>query len=149
MRGKPRVVLDTNLIVSAFISPTGTPRQLLDICVQGKVILLTSGELLGEVEDVLHRDYIKQRYEVAEQRIHAFLTDLRDATEPVIPLTSLPLHSRDPKDDDLLALVLGGNAEYLITGDNDLLVLDGDPTLGSLRIITAAAFLQERTEEHP
>lgn len=144
MREKPRVVLDTNLIVSAFISPTGTPSQLLDICVRGRVILLTSSELLQELEDVLHRDYIKQRYEVAEQRIRAFLTDLRDATEPTIPLPDLPLHSRDPKDDKLLALALGGNAEYLITGDNDLLILDGEPALGSLRIITATAFLAQQ-----
>jgi uncharacterized protein len=144
MREKPRVVLDTNLIVSAFISPTGTPSQLLDICVlQGRVILLTSPEFLKEVEDVLHRDSIKQRYQLAEQRIHAFLEDLRSTTEPITPLQDLPLHSRDPKDDKLLALALGGNADYLITGDNDLLVLDGNPAIENLRIITAAEFLQQ------
>jgi len=144
MREKPRVVLDTNLIVSAFISPTGTPSQLLDICVQGRVILLTSIELLEEVEDVLHRDYIKERYDISEQRIREFLTDLRSATEPVIPRADLPLHSRDPKDDKLLTLALGGSADYLITGDQDLLVLHGNPALGNVHIITAAAFLAQQ-----
>jgi putative PIN family toxin of toxin-antitoxin system len=143
MQKKPRVVLDTNLIVSGLISPTGTPSHLLDMWTQGGLILLTSTEFLSEVEQVLHRDHIKQRYHLAEQRIHEFLTDLRQATEPVIPLPDLPLHSRDPKDDKLLALALGGSADYLITGDDDLLVLDGDPALANLRIITATAFLQK------
>jgi len=49
---------------------------------------------------------------------------------------------RDPKDIHLLA-ALGGDADYLITGDADLLVLAGDPTLGPLRIITARAFLDD------
>ena len=92
---------------------------------------------------MLHRDYIKQRYQLAEQRIGEFLADLRQAAEPVSPLQDLPLHSRDPKDDKLLSLALGGNADYLITGDNDLLVLDGNPALGNLRIVTAAAFLEQ------
>ena len=143
MREKPRVVLDTNLIVSAFISFGGTPNQLLTWWWEhGRVTLLTSVEFVSEVEDVLHRDYVKQNYRVSEQRIGEFLTDLRQATEPVIPLTDLPLHSRDPKDDKLLSLALGGSADYLLTGDQDLLVLNGHPALGNLQIITAAAFLQ-------
>jgi uncharacterized protein len=141
MREKPRVVLDTNLIVSGLISPTGTPSYLLDLWTQGRFTLLTSPLFQSEVENVLHRDYIKQRYQLAEQRISEFLADLQQAAEPVIPLQDLPLHSRDPKDDKLLSLALGGEAEYLITGDNDLLVLDGNPALEKLRIITAAAFL--------
>jgi predicted nucleic acid-binding protein len=74
------------------------------------------------------------------------VTSLREATERVTPLDSLPLHSRDPKDDKLLALALGGNADYLITGDQDLLVLNDNPGLENLRIITAAVFLQEQQQ---
>ena len=149
MREKPRVVLDTNLFASALISPTSRPYQLLRLWGEDAIILLTSDELIHEADDVLHRDYIKERYGLAEEQIQRLLTRLEFTTERIIPLTILPLHSRDPKDDKLLALALGGNADYLITGDQDLLVLDGEPVLGSLRIITVAAFLQERTEEHP
>ena len=74
------------------------------------------------------------------------VTSLREATERVTPLDSLPLHSRDPKDDKLLAVALGGNADYLITGDQDLLVLNDNPGLENLRIITAAVFLQEQQQ---
>lgn len=145
MQEKPRVVIDTNLIVSAFISPVGTPSQLLNMWwEQGRVTLLTSIEFVSEVETVLHRDAIKEKYQLGEERIHEFLTDLRQATESVTPLPSLPLHSRDPKDDKLLSLALGGDADYLITGDTDLLVLDGEPVLENLRIVSASEFLQEQ-----
>jgi putative PIN family toxin of toxin-antitoxin system len=142
MQAKPRVVLDTNLFISALISPEGTPQQLLRLWEQDRVILLTSSELIHEVDQVLHRDQIQARYRLTEEQIKKLLKRLQQTTERVIPLTALPLHSRDPKDDKLLALALGGTADYLITGDNDLLVLDGEPTLGNLRIITPAAFLQ-------
>jgi putative PIN family toxin of toxin-antitoxin system len=142
MRETPRVVLDTNLFVSAFISPAGTPNQLLQLWEQGRIILLTSSELIHEVDSVLHRASIKERYHLTEEQISRLLTRLHLTAEWVMPLTPLPLHSRDPKDDHLLAFALGGNADYLITGDHDLLVLEGEPAIENLRIITAAAFLQ-------
>jgi putative PIN family toxin of toxin-antitoxin system len=143
MQAKPRVVLDTNLFISGLISPTGTPHQLLRLWEEEQITLLTSAELISEVARVLQRPAIRQKYHLDDKRISALVTSLSQATESVTPQTSLPVHSRDPKDDKLLALALGGNADYLITGDNDLLVLDGDPALEHLRIITAALFLQE------
>ena len=68
--------------------------------------------------------------------------DLTVATERVIPHEPPPVSSRDPKDDPLLAVALSGHADYLITGDDDLLVLDGEPALGTLRIVTVRDFLQ-------
>jgi predicted nucleic acid-binding protein len=56
---------------------------------------------------------------------------------PAIPFFRLPLHSRDKKDDKFLACALGGNCDYLITEDEDLLVLNGKRELGKLQIITA------------
>ncbi len=54
----------------------------------------------------------------------------RSAITP-LPLAALPVHCRDPKDDPSLAAALGGNADYIVTGDADLLVLDGHSTLGA------------------
>lgn len=120
---------------AAYISPAGAPNQLLSLWEEGRINLLTSSELISEVARVLQRPAIRQKYHLTDERIRALVTSLSLATESVTPQTSLPVHSRDPKDDKLLALALGGNADYLITGDNDLLVLDGDPALQNLRII--------------
>lgn len=64
-----------------------------------------------------------------------------DAAERVDLLPVLPVSVRDPKDEHILAAALGGEADYLVTGDQDLLVLAGDPRLGSLQIVTVAAFM--------
>lgn len=52
------------------------------------------------------------------------------------------LHSRDPKDDIFLACALAGQCDYLVTGDRDLLDLQGHPGLGQLRIVTPREFLE-------
>jgi predicted nucleic acid-binding protein len=62
--------------------------------------------------------------------------------EAVKARSSLPIDVRDEKDERVLEAALGGRADYLVTGDNDLLVLAGDPRLGALRIVTARAFLE-------
>jgi hypothetical protein len=59
----------------------------------------------------------------------------------VSPLAPLPIHSRDSHDERFLAVALGGNAEYLITGDDDLLVLQRDPCLETLQLVTARDYL--------
>lgn len=50
------------------------------------------------------------------------------------------VRSRDPNDDHFLTAAMSGYADFLVTGDLDLLVLDGDPRVGSLRIVTPRAF---------
>jgi predicted nucleic acid-binding protein len=54
---------------------------------------------------------------------------------------TIPVSVRDPKDKRMLAAAIEGAADYLVTGDQDLLVLQGDPRLGDLRIVPAARFL--------
>jgi predicted nucleic acid-binding protein len=66
--------------------------------------------------------------------------DLIERTPPVVPSQS-PLLVRDPKDDMILAAAIGGNADFLVTGDADLLVLANDPKLGHLRIVSPSEFL--------
>jgi hypothetical protein len=61
MQETPRVVLNTNLFVSGVISPVGTLKQLLQRWERGQIILLTSAELLAEVETVLRRDSSEKR----------------------------------------------------------------------------------------
>ncbi|MGH2615596.1 MAG: PIN domain-containing protein [Thermomicrobiales bacterium] len=59
----------------------------------------------------------------------------------MIPSTNIPVPLRDPNDEQILAAALGGDADYLVTGDNDLLDRQGDPRLSTLKIVTAAQFL--------
>src|SRR3712207_1493805 len=137
----PAAVLDTNLTVSGAITPQGIPNRILRAYQRGAFTLISSPELVAEVEDVLTRPSIRDRYRPDPAIVRTILAGLRAAQVRPLPLDALPVHCRDPKDDPLLACALGGQADYLVTGDADLLTLDGHPALGQLRIVTPRAFL--------
>lgn len=137
----PRVVIDTNLFVSGAISPRGLPHQLLQTWLNGVFTLLISAEQRTEVQEVLSRPEIARRYNLSEEA-KAQLLFLIDTLALQAPLRQrLPIHVRDPKDDHLLAAALGGKADYLVTGDADLLTLDRHPKLPHLRILAVRPFL--------
>jgi predicted nucleic acid-binding protein len=87
---------------------------------------------------------IIKKYHIDGDHAQAFLENLAVAADfvKVLPLDALPIHSRDAKDDILLACAVAGHCDYLITGDEDLLILNGRPELGKLKIIKAAEFLR-------
>jgi predicted nucleic acid-binding protein len=93
------------------------------------------------LHDVLTRPRIRSRYDVAEQELTELFEDLRSLASSTFLATELPVDVRDEKDRQILAAAIGGRADYLVTGDNDLLVLAGDPRLGALQIVTARTFL--------
>jgi putative PIN family toxin of toxin-antitoxin system len=103
-------------------------------------------ETFDELQEVLRREKLHKRYQITEADVQSFLDNLVVSADFVSSLSqeSLPLHSRDPKDDIFLACALSGGCDYLITGDEDLLILNGKPELGSLKIITASQFLQRK-----
>ena len=81
-----------------------------------------------------------QRYGLTAARIAAIL-DALAAAEHANPLSEIPVSVRDPTDGKFLACALGGRADFLVSGDQDLLVLNGHPSLGALRIVSAREFL--------
>lgn len=138
---KLQAVLDTNVLVSGVIVPQGNSGQLLDAWQRDAFALVTSPRLIAEFERVLHRARIRRKYQVIEEQIVGLIESLRLAARQEAPLDTLPIRSRDPKDDPFLAVALAAHADYLVTGDDDLLSLDGAPALGTLRIVTVRAFL--------
>jgi putative PIN family toxin of toxin-antitoxin system len=137
----PSVVLDTNQIVSGVISRRGLPHQILRAWQRGEFYAITSDDLVVELTDVLARPRISRRFALHHAEIDALIEALAAAAVQPMPLEALPVHCRDAADDAVLACALGANVDYIVTGDEDLLVLDGHPALGSLRIVTPRAFL--------
>ncbi len=138
--GLVRAVVDTNLVVSGLILKHGYPSQLVEALRQGCFRLVLSDALLEEYQRVLARPRFAQRYGLTLQEVRDFLTLLATA-QRATPTRRLPVRVRDVKDTPVLATALGGKAAYLVTGDADLLTLDGHPKLPNLRILTVRAFL--------
>jgi len=140
---RTRIVLDTNLLVSGLIVPRGLPHRLLAEWRQGSFRLLVTDAILAEYAAVLARPHFAAKYGLTTAVVAALLRRMRVQGEWVTPKGTIPVAVRDPKDIHLLAAALGGNADYLVTGDADLLVLAGDPSLGALHIVMARAFLDD------
>lgn len=137
-----RVVVDTNLFVSALLRRGSLPDQVVRAWSdERRYHLLTAEPLMAEVQDVLTRPSIVRRYALARDEIVRLVASLRTA-ERVQLAGALPVAVRDPDDEQILACALGGQADYLVTGDKDLLTLHGAPELGPLRIVTPAQFLR-------
>lgn len=140
---KLKVVIDTNLLISAIIIPQTNPDKVIQAWEKDIFILLVSQQLMSEFEDVISRKKFLNYHAVFKERGEELIASLKAAAEPVdpLPVKKLPVHSRDSKDDYLLATAFGGGADYLVTGDEDLLVLNTNPGLGKLKIVSVRQFL--------
>lgn len=133
------VVVDTNVILSAALSPNGVPAQLLDKLLQvGRLVFSTT--TFAELEARIWLPKF-DRYLPMELR-RRVLQEATGGAHWVEPSDTVTQHaySRDPKDDAFVHAALAANAIRLISGDDDLLCLN---PLGDLRILTPRAALDE------
>jgi uncharacterized protein len=137
-----RIVVDTNVLVSGTMTRGGFPRRVADQWRTDAAVLLMSDRQRAELADVVTRPKVVESLRLTESARDDMLAAVDGLGVIVAPGPS-PIPVRDPDDEPILALAFWGNASHLITGDRDLLVLDGDPGLGNLRILTPRAFCEE------
>jgi len=132
----PRAVLDTNVLVSALISPGGSSARLLLALRSGAFELLASPLLLAELREVLGRN--KFRRYVSEAEADAYVELIRsEAVVRADPRASAEPLSADPDDEYLIDLARDAQADALVTGDAHLLDLRG-----IIPAMTPAEFLE-------
>lgn len=134
MTNKLRIVFDTSVVVSAVLLPSSVPRQAVDkALVNGR--LLISLDVITELDEVLRRPKL-DRYVSEDDRLD-FLVALVNHAE-IVEINEMIRACRDEKDDKFLELAVNGQAEFIVTGDQDLLILH--PFRG-VDIITPQQFL--------
>lgn len=131
-----RVVVDTNVIVSGLLRSIGPPGITLRAGEGAAFTWITSPELLAELEHVLGRPHITHL--VGEERITRFLTAVAEVATVVEPTDRIDISS-DPDDNRVLEAAVAGNADYIVTGDRDLLELGSH---ARIQIVTPAAFVK-------
>lgn len=127
-------IFDTNVLVSAFLFKKGTPRQAFDLALSiGKI--RHSTETLDELWEVLVRPKFDPFLSLSDRilLLHGF-----EQISQHTPVTTSVALCRDPKDDKFLSLALSAQAECIISGDKDLLVLANN---FSVPILIPAQFL--------
>lgn len=116
---KIRIVIDTNVWISFFISKA--LKKLKEYLGKEDITVLISDELFDELLEVLYRPKISKY--ISEEDIFEIIGIIQFKAEWVKIKHSTTI-CRDKKDNFLLDLACSGNADYLITGDNDLLVIE-------------------------
>ncbi|MEK6918341.1 MAG: putative toxin-antitoxin system toxin component, PIN family [Nanoarchaeota archaeon] len=130
-----RIVPDTNVLISAFISE-GNEYKFLRLARQGKFHLILSSEILEEFNEVIARD----KFGFSARQITDFNTQLLlTASEIVSPKERLKVVKDDPDDDKIIETAVEGKADYIISGDNHLLKIKG---FRGIKIMNAGEFLR-------
>ena len=129
--------MDTNIWVSALISPTGTPAALLRKL--GGHILITSEEILEEVRRVLGYNRIADRYNVTSEIVNEYLDNIRvNVVLVVADSPDIPIVEDDPSDDKFLVCATNGRADYIVSGDyhlQRLVVYQGIPIVSPANML--------------
>jgi putative PIN family toxin of toxin-antitoxin system len=117
-----RAVLDTNVFLRALINPHSRCGRLLDEFADDYELVL-SPAIVREVLEVLHRPRLRAKFpQIAKLNIARIIALFEQAL--VVDPQDIPSVSRDPEDDKFLACARSAEAKYLVTEDNDLLVLE-------------------------
>jgi len=134
-----RVVIDANVFIGYLLTPneTGVLHTIIDALFEGRYTLLLFEELIEEfAQTAIRKQHLAKRIFVDE--IDELLFSLRAVAEEVPPITeAIPAIVRDYKDDYLIAYSVVYHADYLVTGDKDLLALQ---QIEQVKIITPAEF---------
>ena len=117
-----KLVLDTNTLVSAFFWK-GNESKLFEHIEQKKALLYTSPEILQEIEDVLHREKFLKVLSLTQQTPEQIIQKIISLSHIVLGNKQNIHICRDPKDDKFIVCAVLATADYLVSGDKDLLVL--------------------------
>ena len=128
-----RIVLDTNVLVSGLLNPSGPPGRILQMIAAGELSLCYDARILCEYRGVLSRPAFGFRADCVD----ALIEQIRTSGEPV---AALPLRRRLPHRDDeaFMEIALAGVVEYLVTGN---LRHYPAPVQSGIRVVSPASFI--------
>ena len=131
-----RVVLDTNIVVSALLQPLGPPAQIFVLALGGSIQLCVSGSVYAEYEEVISRP----RFARSAELISATLQAIREKGIWVRP-TERVTACADPDDNIFLECAQAANADYVVTGN----LKHFPPSWAESRVVTPRWLLDNLT----
>src|SRR5260221_10441943 len=138
-----RVVVDTNVIISALFFG-GKPGAVYQAGTDKKFRFVTSDALVNEFREVLSRPKFSEYFARLGKSVENFVNAYATAADVISPASIPSGVVRDPKDEMVLACAVGGKAEYIVSGDTDLLSLN---LYSDIPIVSASQFIEIIVEQ--
>ncbi len=142
-------VIDSTVLVSAFLTEGGVSAELLRFAREGVFLVFLSEDILAETQHTLAYPRIRERYNYTDDDVTDFLNRLRLAADIVTELPQVTVVTRDPNDDMIIATAARAQAAYLVTRDNDLLSLQQYEDITIISPETFIAIVRERGRLNP
>jgi putative PIN family toxin of toxin-antitoxin system len=116
-----RVVIDTNVIISRFLSPFGNPALIVALWEKGVFDLIVSEAMLDEYARVLAYPTVQARHRMSQDEIGQVISDLRGFAIVAEPSETIDIVADDPSDNRFIEAAVAGRCDYLVSGDPHLL----------------------------
>ena len=138
-----KLVLDTNIVISGLFAPKSNAGKVVEACFNRQYDLILSEELIAEIEQVLFYPKIRKKLKLTDEEIKNYCSLLKFNFKIVsIKSTDVKVPT-DSKDNHVLATLVAGEADYLISGDADLLNLHKKYPIISLRNFIDEIFYEQ------
>ncbi|GHV86005.1 hypothetical protein AGMMS50230_16130 [Spirochaetia bacterium] len=129
-----KVVIDINIFVSAFLWE-GNPEKIIDRVIDGTDVLYITKEILEQISEVLNRP----KFNADKEGVKYYIKAIEEMANELTAAIKIQNGSRDIDDNSILECGITGNVDYIITGDDDLLVLK---EFNGIKIITPKDYLE-------
>ena len=139
-----RAVVDTNILVSGFISPLSYPREIEKRWRNEQFALFTSPQIIDEIRRVLYLPRIRQKYSLSESDIRAFILAITYKASCTAGSLILSGVAPDPGDDKIISCAVEAQADFIVTGDKKFQQLE---EYQKIRIINAESFIKILDDE--
>ena len=136
-----RIVVDTNVIVSAVLNPKSKPAVIIDAVINGDLFLISSDAIFEEVRRVFSYGKIKRllrENEITQTEINTFIETLSDLSFLVPGKLRLYIVKSDPADNKFLSCAAEGKADFIVSGNHNLTELE---TYQNIQILSPTDFL--------
>jgi hypothetical protein len=114
-----KVVLDTNIVISAAISEDGNPAKIFEMLLLEEITNFTTDQIISEIRDVMSRHKITQRLSLVE--VGFIIDNFERFSKKITPNETIDKVKDDPADNKILECAVAASANYIITGDEHLL----------------------------
>lgn len=138
MKNMPsRIVLDTNCLISAFLSGSYSS-EIVSLASRKKIKLITTKSLNADLSEVFHKKVSR-----GQLKINHYLNKIHAISEVVSPTQTIQVVDRDIDDNKVLEAAVEGGCKYIVTGDKDLLELKN---YQGIKILAPKDFINEFKE---